>query len=179
MLNIKNMVCPRCIRVVKEDLEKIGVKVKAVTLGQADIVYNEASLSMGRIEQVLNEAGFELLEDRDQKLIEQIKLEIINLLNNPEGNRLTVNNSEYLSRKTGVNYGYLSRLFSQHMGITIEKYFIQQKIAKAKEMLKYEDRSSEDIAWMLGYSSLAHLSKQFKDVTGMTITAFKKENSRK
>ena len=90
---------------------------------------------------------------------------------------MSVNNSKYLEQKIGVNYGYLSRLFSQQMGITIEKYLIRQKIEKVKEFLKYEDMSTEEIAYRLDYSSVAHLSKQFKDITGMTITEFKKENS--
>jgi AraC family transcriptional regulator len=84
------------------------------------------------------------------------------------------NNSDYLAKNTGASYGYLSRIFSQQEGITIEKYLIKLKIEKAKELLKYEDMNSEEIAYQLNYSSLAHLSKQFKEVTGYTITDFKK-----
>ena len=176
---IKNMVCPRCIRVVKEDLENHGVKVNDVKLGFASISYNDEDISMNEISGILDKAGFELLQDKDQKIIEQVKIEIIHLLNQSENTKLNVNNSEYLAKKIGVNYGYLSRLFSNQVGITIEKYFIQQKIKKVKEFLKYEDMSTDEVSFRLGYSSVAHLSRQFKEVTGMTISEFKKENDLK
>ena len=171
------MVCPRCVRVVREDLGKLGMDVRHVDLGVARVEYDDEEITESQIKETLEQAGFELLQDKEEKIIESIKLEILNLLNNPSAKKLSVNNSKYLEQKIGVNYGYLSRLFSQQMGITIEKYLIRQKIEKVKEFLKYEDMSSEEIAYRLDYSSVAHLSKQFKDVTGMTITEFKKENA--
>jgi AraC family transcriptional regulator len=174
-LYIKNMVCPRCIRVVKEDLERLGIEVSEVDLGKAEILFDEAEVGESQIKEALEKAGFEILQDKEQKTIENIKLEILNLLNNPHSKKLSINNSKYLEEKIGINYGYLSRLFSQQMGITIEKYLIKQKIEKVKELLKYEDMSSEEISYRLAYSSVAHLSKQFKDITGMTITQFKKK----
>ena len=173
------MVCPRCIRVVREDLEDLGLKVTEVALGKAVIEYQNGSVSDAQIKQKLERAGFEILEDKDQRIIESIKVEVVNLLNDPTSKRLSINNSDYLEKKIGINYGSLSRLFSQHMGITIEKYLITCKIEKVKELLKYEEMTSEEIAFQLGYSSIAHLSKQFKDITGMTITAFRKENALK
>lgn len=174
---IKNMVCPRCIRVVREDLEKLGMEVIDVALGRAETEYDPEQVPDSLIKETLENAGFEILQDREQKIIEQIKLEILNLLNNPSSKKLSVNNSKYLEEKIGMNYGFLSRLFSQQMGITIEKYLIRQKIEKVKEVLKYEDYSLEEISYLLGYSSVAHLSKQFKDITGMTVTEFRKENA--
>lgn len=174
-IKIKNMVCPRCIRVVREDLEKLGVHVKHVELGEADISFNESTVELTDIKSTLQSAGFELLEDQEKQLIEQVKLEMMKLINSNQ--KLTVNNSEYLSKKLGVNYGYLSRLFSNQMGVTIEKYVIIQKIEKVKEYLKYENFSSDEIAYKLNYSSVAHLSRQFKEITGMTLSAFKKEHS--
>jgi AraC family transcriptional regulator len=178
-LYIKNMVCPRCIRVVKEDLERLGIEVIEVDLGRAEVIYDENDVDSSRIKDVLEKAGFEILQDKEQKIIENIKLEIINLLNNPHSKKLSVNNSRYLEEKVGMNYGYLSRLFSQQMGITIEKYLIRQKIEKVKELLKYEELTLEEIAFRLDYSSVAHLSKQFKDIIGMTVTEFKRENALK
>jgi AraC family transcriptional regulator len=175
-LYIKNMVCPRCIRVVKEDLEQLGIEVTAVDLGKAEIMYHVDEVEDSHIREVLENAGFEIMQDKEQKIIENIKLEILNLLNNPGSKKLSINNSRYLEERIGINYGYLSRLFSQQMGITIEKYLIRQKIEKVKELLKYEESTLEEIAYKLDYSSVAHLSKQFKDITGMTVTDFKKEN---
>lgn len=175
-LYIKNMVCPRCVRVVREDLEKLGIEVHDVEIGKAEISYDPDAIADIQIQDTLEKAGFELLEDRDQKILEKIKIEILELLNNPRSKRLSINNSRYLEERIGMNYGYLSRLFSHQMGITIEKYLIRQKVEKVKELLKYEDATSEEIAYRLDYSSVAHLSKQFKDITGMTITEFRKEN---
>lgn len=174
---VKNMVCPRCIRVVREDLEKLGLDVLDVTLGRVEANYDPELVPDRMIRETLEKAGFEIMQDKEQKTIEQIKLQILNLLNNPGVKRLSINNSKYLEEKIGMNYGYLSRLFSQLEGVTIEKYLIRQKIEKVKELLKYEDLSLEEISFRLDYSSVAHLSKQFKDVTGMTITEFKKENT--
>lgn len=171
------MVCPRCIRVVREDLEKLGMEVLDVTLGRVEANYDPEQIPDALIGETLEKAGFEILQDKEQKIIEQIKLQILRMLNNPGSKKLSMKNSKYLEEEIGVNYGYLSRLFSQQEGITIEKYLIRQKVEKVKEALKYEDASLEEIAFRLDYSSVAHLSKQFKDVTGMTITQFKKENA--
>ncbi|MTI30146.1 AraC family transcriptional regulator [Cytophagales bacterium RKSG123] len=170
------MVCPRCVRVVREDLEKLGVQVKHVELGLAEVTYDEREISLAQIAQVLEKNGFALLEDKDQQLIEQIKTELIQLVDQLE-EKEHVNTSEYLSRQLGVNYPQLSRLFSHHEGLTIEKYLIQLKIMKVKEYLKYDQLSIKEIAYKLDYSSTAHLSRQFKDHTGMTLSDFKKENA--
>lgn len=173
LIKIKNMVCPRCVRVVKEDLEKLGVEVNEVKIGFADVSFNSQKISMADIKKVLEEAGFSILQNKDEQLIEEVKIILARIVNG-ETIQPVVNNSEYLARQTGVSYSYLSRIFSQQEGITIEKYLIRLKIEKTKELLKYENLGSEEIAFRLNYSSLAHLSKQFKEVTGYTITEFKK-----
>lgn len=170
------MVCPRCIRVVMEDLEKLGLEVTRVILGQAEVEYNPEKISRDQIKNTLEIAGFELLEDQENQLIEHIKLKIRELVNEQKLSGLKVNISSYLETELGHNYGYLSRLFSQQAGITIEKFLIRQKIEKVKEYLKYESFSSEEIAFRLDYSSVAHLSRQFKELTGMTLSTFRKDN---
>lgn len=173
LIKIKNMVCPRCIRVVREDLQRMGVEVHDVQIGSAEISFDPAEISMADIHQVLQEAGFSILQNKDEKLIEEVKILLAKIVNG-ETSQPVVNNSEYLARETGAGYSYLSRIFSQQEGITIEKYLIRLKIEKAKELLKYENLSGEEITFRLNYSSLSHLSRQFKEVTGYNLSGFKK-----
>jgi AraC-like DNA-binding protein len=171
-LAIKNMVCARCVRVVKEELEKLGLEVKSVELGEA-IVSGDVSVS--QIRQTLAQAGFELLEDKKARQVEQIKNFIIQLIQEPETRNL--NYSNQIAEHLGKDYHYLSQLFSSSENVTIEKYIILQKIERVKEWLVYDELSLSEMAYKLGYSSVAHLSNQFKQVTGFTPTAFKKLKS--
>jgi AraC family transcriptional regulator len=172
VLFIQNMVCPRCVRVVKEDLEKLGVEVQYVELGKAEVRFEPEVITPARIRSVLQQSGFEMLEDKESRLIEQIKVKLIELIDQEDRK---LNTSEYLSRELGMNYSQLSKLFSRHEGLTIEKFFIQLKIQKVKELLKYDQLSLEQIAFRLDYSSPAHLSRQFKASTGMTASEFRKK----
>jgi AraC-like DNA-binding protein len=158
---------------VREDLEKLGVEVHEVKIGRAEISFDPQQVALDDIHRVLQEAGFSILKSKDEQLIEEVKI-ILNQIVSGENSQPLVNNSDLLARETGTNYNYLSRIFSQQQGITIEKYLIRMKIDKVKELLKYENQSSEEIAFRMNYSSLAHLSRQFKEVTGYTITEFKK-----
>jgi len=168
-LAIKNMVCQRCVRVVKEELEKLGLEVKEIDLGEAT-VFGKADPE--EIKQVLADAGFELLEDKKARQVEQIKNYIIQLIQEPETRNL--NYSDLIAEHLGRDYHYLSQLFSSSENVTIERYIILQKIEKVKEWLVYDELSLSEMAYKLGYSSVAHLSSQFKQVTGFTPTAFKK-----
>lgn len=167
------MVCDRCIRVVKEELEKAGLKVSHIALGEADIENDEA-FNKDEITSVLKNAGFELLEDKNVKIIEKIKTLVIELVHYRVPQKKDINLSEYISRNIGKDYHSLSTLFSQKEGITIEKYYILQKIEKVKELLIYGEHTLSEISYQLDYSSVAHLSNQFKQVTGLTPTEFKK-----
>ncbi len=175
-LYIKNMVCPRCIRVVRDELENLNVKIKRVDLGEAEIEEALTPALLEKIRTVMEANGFELLEDQKRKIVEKIKIAVIDLIyNNEKGNearRLTL--SSYLSRTLGMDYNYLSTLFSSVENITIEKYVILQKIERVKELLKYEELTLSEIAHRLHYSSTQHLSNQFKQVTGLSPTQFKK-----
>ncbi len=172
-LIIKNMVCGRCIRVVKEELEKLGLKVLSITLGEAVVEGTPGSIPYDKIRSVLTDSGFELLEDKKAKTIERIKLFVIKYINDEKmlGSKLKF--SELLASGMNLDYNYLSNLFSSIEQVTIEQYLILQKIEKAKELLKYGEETLSEIAYRLGYSSVNHLSNQFKKITGMPASQFK------
>jgi AraC family transcriptional regulator len=179
-LYIKNMVCNRCILVVKQELEKLNIDSCTVTLGEAQ---TDTELSKEQIEQLgknLAALGFELLDNNRQQLIEKIKNIIIKQVHYTEEENHH-NYSEILATALHKDYSYLSNLFSDVEGVTIEKYIINQKIEKVKELIIYDELSLSQIAYQLGYSSVAHLSNQFKKVTGLTPSHFKKvgQNKRK
>lgn len=173
-LYIKNMVCPRCIKVVQEELEKLEINILSINLGEVETEQPLEKLPLQQISKMLKENGFELIEDTKVKIIEQIKNEIISAIQQYEKIDLeSINFSKYLSDKLIKDYHYLSSLFSKTEGITIEHYIILQKTEKAKELLKYGEFTLSEIAYQLGYSSVQHLSRQFKNVTGMTASQFK------
>ncbi len=181
-LLIKNMVCGRCIKVVKEELEKLGLDVRSIVLGEVVINSIVDEIQIEKIKKTLEDNGFELIEDKRAKVIEKIKLVILDLVrNDEEENPTEANFSDYIVEKIGLDYHYLSTLFSSVENITIEQYIILQKIERAKELLKYGELTLSEIAYKLGYSSVQHLSNQFKKVTGLTASQFKNmtENLRK
>lgn len=177
-LHIKNMVCNRCKMVVKAELEKLGFKPLLVELGEVTLAENITADDKIKISGQLTHFGFELLEDKKTQVAEQIKTAIINLVHYTK-EPLKINLSTYLSEQLKQEYSSLSSVFSELENQTIEKYFIAQKIEKAKEMLTYGELTLSEIAFQLNYSSVAHLSAQFKKVTGITPSAYKatsKEN---
>ncbi len=174
-LYVKNMVCDRCIRVVREELKQLKLDVRSVTLGEVVVAGNARGLPMKQISSVLEENGFELIEDRKAKTIELLKLAVLKLVRESEASKgRKIKQSEYLSKELGLDYHYLSTLFSSIENITIEQYIILQRIERAKELLKYGELTLSEIAYNLGYSSVQHLSNQFKSVTGFTPSSFKK-----
>jgi AraC-like DNA-binding protein len=173
-LYIKNMVCERCIRVVREELEKIGLQVERISLGEVEIKYENDPLPLDTISQTLSHNGFELIEDKKARLIETVKNIVIRLVHqDAEAQPLNMNYSDYIADQLNMNYHYLSSLFSSVENITIEHYIILQKIERAKELLKYNEYTLSEITYKLGYSSVQHLSNQFKKVTGMTASQFR------
>jgi len=179
-LYIKNMVCPRCITAVRTELEDMKLTIKSLELGEAEIT-NELTIDeQQHLEQSLKKLGFELIGDRKSRMIEQIKTEIIYLIHHSE-EVIKTNLSSWLSERLNYDYTYLSNLFSEVEGTTIEKYYIAQRIEKVKELLVYNELLLSEIADSLGYSSAAYLSSQFKKVTGLTPTFYKsiKETKRK
>lgn len=175
ILYVKNMVCDRCIRVVKEELSHIGFDVRRVALGEVEIGNQLNETAMEKIKMVLHLNGFELIENKNAKIIESIKTAIIQLVHhNHDAEPMKMKYSEYLSKKVGKEYHSLSVLFSAVENMTIEHYIIKQKIERVKELIKYDERSFSEIAYMMNYSSVQHLSNQFKSITGYTPGEFKK-----
>jgi YesN/AraC family two-component response regulator len=172
-LSIKNMVCPRCVMVVKETLEKLGLDVNDVKLGSATVEPDD-SVSAEEIDEQLKKYGFELVRGKDRQLIEQIKTALIRYVKVLETNENPKNLSDYLAEKIHRDYSSLSSSFSKSEEITIEKYLIHLKIERVKEWLSYGEFTLSEIAYKLNYSSVAYLSKQFKQITGMSVTDYKK-----
>ena len=167
------MVCNRCILAIQNVLNEMGVKPLSVELGEVDL--GDLQLEPDQLDVFRNKIeplGFELISDKKSKLIEKIKTSIIELVQNPQTME-KAKLSDYLSARLYHDYTYLSNLFSAVEGVTIEQYFINQKIEKVKEYLVYNELSLTEIAFQLTYSSVAHLSRQFKKVTGETPSQFK------
>lgn len=167
-LNIKNMVCDRCILVVSQQLEQLGYQVTEIQLGSVTIDPSPDLKSLDLIGLTLKPLGFELIDDEKSKLIELIKNAVIELVHYSDLTEHQQNIPELLSNKIHKDYSFLSKLFSESEGITIERYIIQQKIEKVKEFLEYGEININEIAYKMGYSSAAHLSSQFKSVTGIS-----------
>jgi len=172
-LHIKGMVCRRCIRVVSNELENLGVEVISIELGKVVIKYNKEKITNESIQKMLQKNDFELLTDEESKIIEKVKIVIVKLVDDLPI-ILKVNLSEILALKTEKDYTYLSKLFSKIEGKTIEKYFIQMKIEKAKELIQDDELNFTEIAYELGYSSVNYLSNQFKHSSGMNMSDYKK-----
>lgn len=174
ILHIKNMVCPRCIKVIKDEFEKLDISVNKVDLGIVETTMELDAHQIETVRIVLEENGFELIDDKKCQLIDNIKTLIIDKVHHSTESNNAINSSDYIAREIGYDYSYLSNLFSSVEGITIEKYIINQKIEKVKELLVYDELSLNEISYQLGYSSVQHLSNQFKKVTGLTPSHFKK-----
>jgi AraC family transcriptional regulator len=173
-LYVRNMVCPRCVRVVRDELTALGLDVRNVALGEVALGGKKEGLPLDRIRAVLEENGFGIVEDRRARTIEKVKHAALKLARNDyEKDPVRVKDSEFIAEEVGLDYRSLAALFSGVESVTIEQYVILQRIEYAKELLKYGELTLGEISWRMGYSSAAHLSTQFKKVTGMTPTAFR------
>lgn len=180
-LHIKNMVCNRCIKVVNDEFSSLGLHIISIELGLVTLQESLNKEQLNEIRNVLHNNGFELIDDKKSQLIDTVKTLVIDKIHHSKNPQQPINTSAYLSEKTGYDYSYLSSLFSSVEGSTIEKYIINQKVEKIKELLVYDELSLNEISYKLGYSSVQHLSSQFKKVTGLAPSHFKtlKENKRK
>nr|WP_315171769.1 AraC family transcriptional regulator [uncultured Flavobacterium sp.] len=169
---IKNMVCHRCIMVVQSELEKSGFTPLSVSLGEVVFEKELAVSDQESIAKILQNVGFEIIEDQKKQGVEKVKNLIIDLIQN-HNSVLKNTLSDYLSTQLDCDYKSITTLFTELEGTTIEKYFIAQKIEKVKELLVYNELTLSEIAFQLQYSSVAHLSNQFKSVTGLTPSYFK------
>ena len=158
--------------IVKSELEKLGLHFKTLILGEVEITEELSEEYKNQLNINLKKSGLSLIEDKKGILVEKIKNIIIELVHYSE-NQLKINFSDYLSQKLNYDYTYLANLFSEHQGITIEHYFLNHKIERVKELLIYDELNITEIADLLHYSSVAHLSNQFKKMTGLTPSVYK------
>lgn len=171
-LFIRNMVCIRCQMVVKSELEKLGIEYEYVKIGEANIIGNVQPEQLELLDVALKKSGLELMDSHKSVLVEKIKNAIIEVVHYTE-DQIKVNLSDFLSEKLNYDYTYMANLFSEVKGITIEKFYLSHKIEKVKELIVYDELTLSEIAFRMNYSSVAHLSNQFKKMTGLTPTHFK------
>ncbi len=167
------MVSNRCKIAVRDELKKLGLHFIMVDLGVVEIMENINSDKRELLKSGLLNAGFELMDDKRAILIEKIKNIIIEMVHHSDTN-IKINFSDYLSEKLDHNYTYLANLFSEIQGTTIEQFIISHKVERIKELMIYGELNVTEIAWKMGYSSVAHLSSQFKKVTGLSPSHFNK-----
>ena len=172
-LFIKNMVCQRCIMTVEAIFNKLEIPFSKVSLGEAELLKEMDGNQLEEFDKELRKAGFELIETRVNKIVENIKKLVLAYITDQSGDKRQ-KLSAYITRHLHYEYSYLSDLFSSIEGITIEQFFIMQRIEKVKELIVYEELSLTEIAYQTGFSSVHHLSSQFRKVTGLTPSHFKK-----
>jgi AraC-like DNA-binding protein len=172
LIHIKNMVCNRCIMAVETVFSEMNIPVDFVELGKVQVPSKLDEALKEELKSKLDQLGFELLEDKKEQVVEQVKNLIIELVHH-RSNELNVNLSDYIAGQLQLDYSNVSKLFSELEGTTIEKFFIVQKIERVKELISYDEKNLSEIAFELHYSSAAHLSSQFKKITGLTPSQYK------
>lgn len=171
-IHIKNMVCPRCVMAVEQILNRLDVPFDDVNIGSINLSRALTEAESIQFDQELKMIGFEVLKDRKEVLVEEMKIALSEMLN--AGESMIVKTSSFLSERFNLEYSYLSSIFSEIQGESIEKYLIKLKVEKVKELLSY-DATLAEIAAQLQYSSIAHLSNQFKKTTGLSPSVYKKQ----
>lgn len=179
-LFVKHMVSHRCKMLVEDYLNSLKIQFNSIELGVIETSKDLDNIQYQKLNKKLSESGLELIDDKKSILAEKTKNLVIEMIRNNQGN-INQNYSSYLSQKLNYDYTYLSNIFSEDKGVTLKQYIIVQKIEKVKELILYNELSLTEISFMMNYSSLAHLSSQFKKITGMTPSQYKrlKEKGRK
>ena len=173
LIHIKNMVCDRCKTIVGQQLESMGFKIKQIALGKVEITPDPNDEQLQMIAAALKISGFELISRETDKTVETIKNVIIDLIHHTDMSEMRTSYSDLIAGRLGKDYAHLSRMFSNSQDTTIERFIIQQKVEKIKELLEYGELNLNEIAYQMGYSSSAHLSAQFKSITGLTPSQYK------
>lgn len=172
---LKNMVCDCCMILLREKLVSNGIRIDEIKLGELTI--SEFSDEQENIvETITSELGFEIIEKRDEIMVEEIKKAVIELIHHLNNVDSIIRKSDYLVEKLGMSYQHLSRIFSSHEPVTLERYIILQKIEKIKELIDSDEYSLSEISYIMDYSSIQHLSAQFKQITGLTPSEYKKSD---
>lgn len=171
------MSCHCCIRLLKRILADAGIEVLDIRLGEAAIKFDPEQTSIEKISTLLKNEGFELVQDKEKQLVEQIKSSVIDLVHYSTYNAM-VRNSDYMVEKFNLSYQHISTIFSKHEGTTLEKFIIRQKISKVKELVLAGELTLSEIAFMMGYSSVQYLSTQFKNIAGVSVTDYKRDKDK-
>jgi AraC family transcriptional regulator len=174
-LYIKYMVCKCCIRIIKQELEQHDIIVNRIILGEVEITFDNEKINDELIEKIINDNGFELVVNKEKILVEQIKTAVVELVHFANNMNSIIRNSDYLVEKLGYSYQHLSTIFSRYESNTLEKFIILHKIEKVKEMIEYGELTLSEIAFTMGYSSVQYLSTQFKNITGISVSDYKKD----
>jgi AraC family transcriptional regulator len=174
-LYIKYMVCKCCIRIIKQELEQHDIIVNRIILGEVEITFDNQKINDVLIEKIINENGFELVVNKEKILVEQIKTAVVELVHFANNMNSIIRNSDYMVEKLGYSYQHLSTIFSKYENNTLEKFIILHKIEKVKEMIEYGELTLSEIAFTMGYSSVQYLSTQFKNITGISVSDYKKD----
>lgn len=169
---LSNMLSDCCLRLLKLELEALGVEVRKARLGEVSLSWDEEKISENELLKLFEKLGFGLIEDHEKQLVEEIKRVVIELVWHTTFNA-RVRNSDFIVSRFDRSYQHLSTLFSRHEHITLERYLILQKIEKVKELLQDERITLSEIAYMMGYSSVQYLSTQFKQITGYSVTEYR------
>ncbi len=173
---LKNMVCNCCIRIISEYLNNNNIIVDDIKLGYVQVSFIPGEIKFDNIINILDDLGFEQIISRDRKIVEKLKVAVIELIHYMNNTDSLVRKSEYIVEKLNLNYRYLSKLFSKYEPITLEKYIILNKIEKVKELIDNEDYTLSEISYMMDYSSVQYLSNQFKKETGISVTEYKQSD---
>ncbi|MFZ4520823.1 MAG: helix-turn-helix domain-containing protein [Bacteroidales bacterium] len=172
IIHVKNMTCSCCVHLLRKELSVDGIDIQDIKLGMLVLSIDPKKITWKKIETMLALYGFEIIVDKEHILVEQIKQAVIDLVHNSTYNAM-VRNSDYLVERFGMSYPYISSLFSKHENTTLEKFTIQNKIEKVKELIEYGELTLSEIAYMMGYSSVQYLSTQFKTITGISVTEYR------
>jgi AraC family transcriptional regulator len=167
------MLCNFCIRVISDEFEKAGLQIEKIELGSVTINTGKHKTHTKKIREILNRVGFDIITERDHQIVEKIKLAVIELIHQLNNVDSIIRKSDYIVEKLGMSYQHISKIFSQYESITIERFIILNKIEKIKELVLTEEFTLSEIAFMMDYSSVQHLSMQFKQITGCTVSEFK------
>ncbi|MCK5824191.1 MAG: helix-turn-helix domain-containing protein [Ichthyobacteriaceae bacterium] len=170
---IKNMVCGCCLKLVRYILLDNNFEIIDIKLGSAKIIFSDKTPTIKQLNELLKVDGFEVLLSKEERVVDEIKVAVVELIHQMNNVNSMVQKSDYLVEKLGLSYQQLSKLFSKYENITLEKFIIQNKIIRIKELILLEEYTLSEIAYMMDYSSVQYLSSQFKKETGVTVTEFK------
>ena len=176
-IKIKNLFCSSTVLLLKEKLEETGYIVHEINLGSATLSFDPSILTEEEVTTLLKKYGLGLVIDKDKKLVEDIKLAVIELIHQLNNVNSVIRRSDYLVEKLGKSYQQLSKVFSSHESTTLEKYIILQKIERTKELINQDEFTLSEIAYMMEYSSVQYLSNQFKNITGLSVSEYRLKNS--